>query len=195
MLILLILLIFPSHSRRGSRGGEMSEFSPPFLWAPFFLSFFLSLIFSDIITKIPPPPPPFQNPGSALAFGQYPSEWKLANVIPLFKNDNRQLKVNYHPVSLLASFSKICERVVFFYLYNFLMKIGFFYKFQSGFRPGDSTINQLIFLVHKIYEALEGGKEVRVVFLDISKAFDKVWHAGLYSPRVCARSAFISYLH
>lgn len=59
------------------------------------------------------------------------------------------------------------------------MEIGFLYKFQSGFRPGDSTINQLIFLVHKIYKALEEGKEVRVVFLDISKAFDKVWHAGL----------------
>ena len=115
----------------------------------------------------------------SLSLGQYPREWKLANVIPLFKNDNRQLKVNYRPVSLLSSFSKICERVVFFYLYNFLMEIGFLYKFQSGFRPGDSTINQLIFLVHKIYEALEGGKEVRVVFLDISKAFDKVWHAGL----------------
>ena len=61
----------------------------------------------------------------SLLLGQYPSEWKLANVIPLlFKNDIRQLKVNYRPVSLLASFSKICERVVFFYLYNFLMEIG-----------------------------------------------------------------------
>ena len=59
------------------------------------------------------------------------------------------------------------------------MEIGFLYKFQSGFRPGDSTINQLIFLVHKIYEALKGGKEVRVLFLDISKEFDKVSHAGL----------------
>ena len=49
----------------------------------------------------------------SLSLGQYPSEWKLANVIPLFKNDNRQLKVNYRPVSLLASFSKICEKVVF----------------------------------------------------------------------------------
>ena len=108
----------------------------------------------------------------SLTLGQHPSDWKLANVIPLFKNDNRQLKVNYHPVSLLVSFSKICERVAFFYLRNFLMEIGFLYKFQSGFRPGDSTINQLIFLVHKIYEALGGGKEARVVFLDISKAFD-----------------------
>ena len=115
----------------------------------------------------------------SLSLGQYPSEWKFANVIPLFKNDNCQLKQKYRPVSLLPSFSKICERVVFFHLYYFLMETGFLYKFQSGFRPGDSTINQLIFLVHKIYEALEGGKEVRVVFLDISKAFDKVWHAGL----------------
>ena len=66
---------------------------------------------------------------------------------------------------------------------------GFLYQFQSGFRSGDSTINQLIFLVHKVYEALEfpappqsQGKgpgneagrrsDVRVVFLDISKAFD-----------------------
>ena len=114
----------------------------------------------------------------SLSLGQYPSEWKLANVIPLFQNDNRQLKVNYRPVSLLASFPKFC-RVAFFYLYNVLLEIGFLYKFQSGFRPGDSIINQLVFLVHQIYEALEGGKEVRVVFLDLSKAFDKVWHAGL----------------
>ena len=129
---------------------------------------------------------------------EYPSAWKLANVIPLFKNDNPQHKVNYRPVYLLASFSKICERVVFYHLYNFLMETGFLYKFQSGFRPGDSTINQLIFLVHKIYEALEDGKEVRVVFLDISKAFDKVWHAGLFNFMLFifyfgkkARSSFI----
>ena len=47
----------------------------------------------------------------------------FANVIPTFKNDNRQLKVNCRPVSLLASFSKICEKIFFFYLYNFLMEI------------------------------------------------------------------------
>ena len=50
---------------------------------------------------------------------------------------------------------------------------------QSGFRPGDSTVNQLVYLVHKIYDAFEKGKEVRMVFLDVSKAFDKVWHKGL----------------
>ena len=102
----------------------------------------------------------------------------MANVIPIFKKDNRQSKENYRPVSLLSSLSKVCEKIVFIRLYNFLLEIHFLNPFQSGFRPGDSTVNQLVFIVHKIYEALEEGKEVRMVFLDISKAFDKVWHKG-----------------
>ena len=54
-------------------------------------------------------------------------------------------------------------------------------KYQSGFRSGDSTTNQLLYLVSEIHEAFENPKslEVRAVFLDISKAFDKVWHDGL----------------
>lgn len=115
----------------------------------------------------------------SLSKGIFPSMWKLANVIPIFKKDDRQLKVNYRPVSLLISLSKISEKIVFIRLYNFLLEIHFLSPFQSGFRPGDSTVNQLVFMVHKIYEALELGKEIRMVFLDISKAFDKVWHKGL----------------
>jgi hypothetical protein len=111
--------------------------------------------------------------------GVFPSLWKFANVLPLFKKGDRQHKINYRPVSLLTSLSKICEKIVFFRLYNFLLDIKFLNPFQSGFRPGDSTVNQLIFITHKIYDALEQGKEVRMVFLDISKAFDKVWHRGL----------------
>ena len=84
------------------------------------------------------------------------------------------MKTNYRPVSLLPCLSKICEKVAFFHLFNFLNMIGFFYKFQSGFRPGDSTVMQLVYIVHEIYEALEEGSEMRAVFLDISKAFDRV---------------------
>ena len=47
---------------------------------------------------------------------------------------------------------------------------------QSGFKPGDSFINQLISITHEVYESLDAGLEVRSVFLDISKAFHKVWH-------------------
>ena len=71
------------------------------------------------------------------------------------------------------------KKIVFVRLYNFLIDIGYLYKFQSSFRPGYSTVSQLSYLVHQIYLELDSGKEVRVVFLDISKAFDRVWHAGL----------------
>ena len=50
---------------------------------------------------------------------------------------------------------------------------------QSGFKPGDSCINQFIAITHEIYQYFDAGDEVRGVFLDISKAFDKVWHEGL----------------
>ena len=50
---------------------------------------------------------------------------------------------------------------------------------QSGFIPEDSTTNQLTFLYNTFCQALDSGKEIRVVFCDISKAFDRVWHKGL----------------
>ena len=50
---------------------------------------------------------------------------------------------------------------------------------QSGFKPGDSCINQLLCITHDIYQSLDDGLETRGVLLDISKAFDKVWHEGL----------------
>ena len=106
--------------------------------------------------------------------GLFPEEWKFANVIPIFKKDDRHSKLNYRPFSLLDSFSKITEKVVFIRLYNFLIEVGFLNPSQSGFRPGDSTVNQVVYLVHRIYAAFEQGKELRMMFLDISKAFDKV---------------------
>ena len=52
---------------------------------------------------------------------------------------------------------------------------------QSGFRPGDSTVNQLLSIMHQIYSAFGEfpSRETRAVFLDICKAFDKIWHDGL----------------
>ena len=52
-------------------------------------------------------------------------------------------------------------------------------KYQSGFIKGDSTTNQLTFIYDDIKRALDEGLEVRAVFCDISKAFDRVWHRGL----------------
>ena len=53
------------------------------------------------------------------------------------------------------------------------------FKIQSGFKPGDSCVNQLLSITHKIYRSFDANLEVRAVFLNISKAFDKVWHKGL----------------
>jgi hypothetical protein len=118
----------------------------------------------------------------SLSSGVFPEQWKAANVIPLFKTKvDRESKLNYRPISLLDSLSKIIERVVFKRLYNFLLDIKFLNPLQSGYRPGDSTVNQLVYLVHKIHEAFEQGKEVTMVFIDIrpSRAFDRVWRKGL----------------
>ena len=71
------------------------------------------------------------------------------------------------------------KKIVFIRLYDFLNESGYFYHQQSGFHPGDSTVMQLIHIVDKIVNALEKGNQLRAVFLDISKAFDRVWHKGL----------------
>ena len=86
---------------------------------------------------------------------------------------------NHRPISLLKSESKVFERLVFKHVFNHLQNNNMLSTLQSGFIPGDSIVNQLTFLYHTFCEALDAGKEVRAVFCDISKAFDRVWHAGL----------------
>ena len=111
----------------------------------------------------------------------YPDIWKLANVIPIFKKGDKQLIKNYRPISLLPICGKLFEKIIFNNFYSYLNTNNLITKNQSGFRPGDSTTNQLLYLVNEIHQAFEDPKflEVRAVFLDISKAFDKVWHDGL----------------
>ena len=64
-------------------------------------------------------------------------------------------------------------------LFNFLNQNDLISPAQSGFKPGDSCINQLLSITHEIYHSLDENYEIRAVFLDISKAFDEVWHEGL----------------
>ena len=116
-----------------------------------------------------------------LRTSSFPILWKLANVTPVFKKNDKQLIKNYRPISLLPLFSKIFEKILFNKIYEHLNQNNLITHNQSGFRPGDGCINQLLYLVSEIYESFEcpDNLEVRAVFLDISKAFDKVWHEGL----------------
>ena len=116
-----------------------------------------------------------------LAKSTYPSVWKLANVTPVFKKNDKQSVKNYRPISLLPLCGKIFEKIVFENIYSYLNENQLITSNQSGFRPGDCTVNQLLYLVNEIHDCFEhkNSIEVRAVFLDISKAFDKVWHEGL----------------
>ena len=116
-----------------------------------------------------------------LETGIFPNQWKKANVTPVHKKDSKQLIKNYRPISLLPIFAKVFEKIIFMHLYNHLIKNNLITKNQSGFRPGDSVTNQLIYLVHEISKSFncDESLEVRSVYLDMSKAFDKVWHKGL----------------
>ena len=111
----------------------------------------------------------------------YPDMWKVANVTPIFKKGDKQLIKNYRPISLLPICGKMFEKIIFNNLYSYLTTNSLITKKQSGFRPGDSTTNQLLYFVNEIHQAFENPKslEAPAVFLDISKAFDKVWHDGL----------------
>jgi Reverse transcriptase (RNA-dependent DNA polymerase)/Endonuclease-reverse transcriptase len=111
--------------------------------------------------------------------GVFPSMWKLSNVVPIFKQGDRQSPNNYRPVSLLCSMSKVFEKVVYNCLYDYCTVNKLLSVRNSGFKKGDGTINRLLYITENIHQALDSGNEVGMVFLDISKAFDKVWHKGL----------------
>ena len=111
--------------------------------------------------------------------GEFPDSWKYANVQPVHKKDDRQKVTNYRPISLLPICGKILEKIVFDQVYSYLNSNNLLSKNQSGFRPGDSTIYQLLSITSSIYDNFENYDETRAVFLDISKAFDKVWHDGV----------------
>ena len=111
----------------------------------------------------------------------YPVIWKRSNIIPVHKKNDKRLVENYRPISLLPIFGKIFEKIILDRLYNFLLQEELLNPNQSGFRPSDSCVNQLIAITHEIFKAFDCNPslEVRSVFLDISKVFDKVWHEGL----------------
>ena len=111
----------------------------------------------------------------------YPDIWKRSNIIPVHKKNDKQLVNNYRPISLLSIFGKTFEKIIFNKIYNFLLEKNLLNSNQCVFRPSDSCINQLLAITHEIFEAFDCNPslEIRSVFLDISKAFDKVWHEGL----------------
>ena len=105
----------------------------------------------------------------------------MSHIIPIHKTNDKPSLNNYCPVSLLPICGKIFERIIFNYVFAFLENNYLLTPKQSGLTPNDSCVSQLLSIVCSIYSDfdLNPSLEVRGNFLDISKAFDKVWHEGL----------------
>ena len=88
---------------------------------------------------------------------------------------------NYRPVSFLIVGGKVFEKIRFNSLFKYLNDNSHLNGNQSGFRRGDCCVHYLLKKTHAIYKPFDVNQslEVRRVFLDLSRAFDEVWHDGL----------------
>jgi hypothetical protein len=117
--------------------------------------------------------------------GIVPKEWKCANVVPVYKSGGKSDPNNYRPISLLPIIGKVMESIVNDHLRKHLFDQNLISKHQFGFRPNHSTLDLLTCTTQKWEEKLAKGKEIKVIALDISRAFDTVWHNGLLSKLMC----------
>jgi hypothetical protein len=86
---------------------------------------------------------------------------------------------SYHPISLLSVLSKVFEKLILRRINKDLRPDEWIPHHQFGFRQGHSTIQQIHHVTNIINKALEERKYCTAVFLDVSQAFDRVWHSGL----------------
>ena len=108
-------------------------------------------------------------------------ELKKSNIWPIHKKGNKQVIINYSPVSLLPTLGNIFERLVVSSLFEDLEKYKLTSTHQSGFQANDSCADQLLSIVHNIHTAFDAYQTLEScgVVLNMSKTFDKVWHEGL----------------
>ena len=117
---------------------------------------------------------------SCFSLSYFPYIWKHAIVIPIpkpFKDTSNP--INYRPISLLCSLSKVFERIIQFRLLNHIETKQCLPNIQFGFRQFHSTNHQVKRLAQTIKVNINNKRSIGVVLLDVEKAFDCVWHEGL----------------
>ena len=114
--------------------------------------------------------------------GHFPTIWKIAHITPIYKKSGpKTCKTSYRPISLLPTLSKIFESVLHDRLLKHCTENDIITEKQAAYLKGDSTVSQLLYIVHNIKQNWINKKITQGVFLDVSSAFDKVWHNGLIS--------------
>ena len=112
----------------------------------------------------------------------YPHQWREGQVVPILKPSKVSTNINsYRPITLICCLSKLMEKMVNRRLQLHLESNKILSTYQSGFRASHSTLDPLIRLEHSARSAILEGKFCIATFLDISQAFDNVWHYGLLS--------------
>ena len=117
---------------------------------------------------------------AVLRLHHFPLQWKIAQVILILKPGKPQQHASsYRPISLLPILSKVMEIIILKRITPIIQQKNIIPDHQFGFRKHHSTIEQ----VNRVYSiarnSIEEGKYCTAVFIDVSQAFDKVWHPGL----------------
>ena len=112
----------------------------------------------------------------AIALSSFPDEWKMAKVLPLYKNGQRNIPGNYRPISVLPAISKIMEQILYDQLYDYLTKFELLSDSQFGFRNFHSTATALLDCTNDCYVNLDTKMFNLVVLIYLKKAFDTVDH-------------------
>ena len=115
----------------------------------------------------------------SISTGALPSDWTKALISPVFKKGNRSDPANYRPVSLTCISCKLMEHVLCTHIRSHLDRHGIITPVQHGFRSKHSTETQLLITTHELLKERDAGKQIDVVVLDFSKAFDTVPHKRL----------------
>ena len=112
--------------------------------------------------------------------GHFPTLWKIAHITAIYKRSGlKTSKINYRPISILPTLSKIFESVMHDRLLVHCMENSIITEKQAAYLKGDSTTQQLLYIVHSIRTNWANNKLTQGLFLDVSAAFDKVWHKAL----------------
>ena len=112
----------------------------------------------------------------SLEKGTVPDMLKMSNIIPIHKGGSKSLPVNYRPVSLTSHIIKIFEKIIRKHIVQYMNDKDLFNKNQHGFRSGRSCLSQLLEQFDLILNILDDDANADVIYLDFSKAFNKVDH-------------------